>query len=362
MKISWKDLTQRYFKNIYRLIIGTASKGLQGIALSCVLIFFIIACLIAQSYYPGGYSFLNLTISAQGSVVSNPIGQWYFNNAIKVVGILLMAHILYIYRRLAPDSLLFSRLMLGTGLIGSFGFFILGFVPSGGSEYHYFVSAITFNGFGFAAFFSLFAMLGKAIMIKNRRFTIEFLILVFVLVFYLYFIAFLVENNDFITFFHLNPKVSNFPFREWSMMILMIVWLVSIYLILPNMQKTPFKDLIHSKIREIGKIGLIIQIIIHLFVIIVIGYIFIYPGRSIIVSGFTNIIIQLSQNNVLISIHLDGFFNYILKWMNVSVPFLEINAIFATFLFSLVFFVLDLILVRIFSSIAKRNKLDKNLA
>ncbi len=249
-----KDLARRTGYNILKLITGASSKPLHGIAVFCGTIFFIGACLVAQSFFPVPYSILLHTISSQGNLIVNPYGQWYFNAGVFVTGLLLIPHFLYLTRRYAPTAGILSFLTTAAGIAGAVGLSLLGIYPSGGPCCHNFAASAAFNGCGIVGLLSFLVILIKIIKRDNAPRWGWFLLVFGLIAASAVFVGYINLMDPIINLLHLDPLVKNFAFREWSTLFIEMFWLISFFAILPNKQVTPLKEVVSDQIGKIGRI------------------------------------------------------------------------------------------------------------
>lgn len=144
------------------LFAGQADKAtlvrLELLNLACLATCWI----LAQALFLGGgwqYSFLDDTISEQGSLWKNPTGFPLFTGSVVLASVLLVPLVTFLYRRYRETSRWGATLVLLAGLVGCTGFALVGLVPEEIKEPHELFATLAFGGLGGAAFFSFFLVL-----------------------------------------------------------------------------------------------------------------------------------------------------------------------------------------------------------
>ncbi len=135
-------------QSLEKIVTGTAPKRTQLYAVTVLGSFYLTMITIAMSLFPPpGYSPLNNVISEMGGIAANPAGWWVFDLTEIALGILIIPHFLYIYRKIVPTSIWVARFALLAGIIGGAGFALVGSIPIDIQPYHDFSAGIAFSGF-----------------------------------------------------------------------------------------------------------------------------------------------------------------------------------------------------------------------
>jgi len=143
------------------LFTGRATKRDQLVLFVVTLAIFLFGVIIAQFFYPGGYSILRNYVSDQGWQATNPETYWVFDTAVIVTGLLLIPLFLWLHKRLVPTTVLLSRIATFFSLVGCLGFSLVGGFRKDFEVPHDTVTVVAFGGLGLAAFFMLFVLLRK---------------------------------------------------------------------------------------------------------------------------------------------------------------------------------------------------------
>jgi hypothetical protein len=206
---------------IKTIISGTATKRQFALYFFTLLTIFLSLLLLAQSFFPGGFSIYEEYISAQGDPVDNPQGCWFFIFGAGFTGIFLIPFYLYLYRRLSPTTLLISKAFRLLGIIGSIGLSIVGFFPRGGAVdlIHDIGADLAFNGSGLAAFCSLIILFRK-LMLKEKWPKIWQFLLLYGTIFG---IGLLI------------PFQNNSELTQWTGFFILLFWMIGLFLVIPDL-------------------------------------------------------------------------------------------------------------------------------
>lgn len=202
--ITGKSKSKNYLKSIY---------------FSSTLMIFI--SILSQLLFPDQFFFWNHTISSQGSILKNPIGNFFWRSGIIIIALLKFPDVMYISKKLESVSKTLSQKSKLFGLIASTGFVFVAIFPEEFKPIHG-ISA-------FICFFCYFIMINLNLiiislelknknspnyhhLIKNRD-KIRFLYILLNIGFY-----FMVISSLFRSFSVF------FPLWEWFYLFSLILW------------------------------------------------------------------------------------------------------------------------------------------
>ena len=110
--IMGKSNSKKYFKSIY-------FSSMLMISIS----------ILSQLFFPDQFFFWNHTISSQGSVLKNPIGNFIWRAGIVIIALLKFPDVMFISERLESGSKKLSQISKMVGLIASTGFVFVAIFP-----------------------------------------------------------------------------------------------------------------------------------------------------------------------------------------------------------------------------------------
>jgi len=128
--VKGKSDSKNYFKSIY---------------FSSALMIFI--SILSQLLFPDNFFFWNHTISSQGSILKNPIGNFIWRSGIIVIALLKFPDVMFISKRLESGSKNLSQMSKMVGLIASTGFVFVAFFPEELKPIHGISAIICFFGY-----------------------------------------------------------------------------------------------------------------------------------------------------------------------------------------------------------------------
>lgn len=128
--ITGKSNSKNYFKSIY---------------FSSTLMIFI--SILSQLFFPNQFFFWNHTISSQGSVLKNPIGNFIWRSGIVIIALLKFPDVMFISKRLESGSKKLSQISKMVGLISSTGFVFVAIFPEEIKPIHGISAFICFFGY-----------------------------------------------------------------------------------------------------------------------------------------------------------------------------------------------------------------------
>ncbi len=128
--IAGKSNTKNYFKSIY---------------FSTILMISI--SILSQLLFPDQFFFWNHTISCQGSVLQNPIGQIFWRSGIIIIALLKFPDVMFLSKKLESVSKRLSQISKACGLLASTGFVFVGIFPEEIKPMHGICAFVTFFGY-----------------------------------------------------------------------------------------------------------------------------------------------------------------------------------------------------------------------
>lgn len=197
------------------------------------MIYFIIAftiyglgAAIAALLYPGEFSMTTVYISYLGGDSNNPDGYMIYNTCEIIAGLLLMAHFIFLYKRLVPAIKIIAFISCLFGMIGAFGFASIGVYYQGSSYLgHQVTTYLAFGGFGVSAVLMLPVLIRK-LCLKHNWPSIISLILCYGLTIGLLVFTLLLDNSpDLFIDMGLDPAYTSGKFLEWLYLFVVVVWL-----------------------------------------------------------------------------------------------------------------------------------------
>ena len=202
--ITGKSTSKHYFKSIY---------------FSTILMISI--SILSQLLFPDQFYFWNHTISSQGSILQNPIGQFFWRSGIIIIALLKFPDVMFISKRLCSVSNDLAEKSKIFGLIALVGFVFLGIFPEEVNPLHG-ISA-------FVCFFGYFIMINLNLVILSLELKNK----------YSSNYKHLVKNRDKIRFLYIlldlgfffmvvscsvQPFQNFFPLWEWFYLFCLILW------------------------------------------------------------------------------------------------------------------------------------------
>ena len=215
------------FKKFLR---GYASSSFMGWYIASVLTLYVLVIILARSFFPGGYSALDHTISTQGGIADNPDGWWIYCGGIIIVGILLIPIQIYLYHRLQPTLLFVSRLVLFFSLMGAIGFSFLGVFPHDYPESHDIATGAAFGGFILAAVLSFFVLFRKLQLKESWPTKKGFYLAYFHWWIMVVLIVIFQELDDWFDMSAYDPRYFSYSVVQWTAMVTVLMWMVGMYL------------------------------------------------------------------------------------------------------------------------------------
>lgn len=222
-----KGIIKRYFT-------GTSSKKQHALLLILALVILASFWITAQLLFEGQYSPLNNTISNQGRTDYNPRGFIFFTLGCTISGLLLILHFIYLYRNYYPTLKLILQISFAAGLVGSFAFIFIGFVPGDiNKPLHSFFARLAFGAF-YASAFSLLAVMVRKIQLKEAWPSIKQVGIVYAIFGIILLLVIIVPELDALaTVLNVDERLFDWPIWQWTAFFNIIIWLINVYLIIP---------------------------------------------------------------------------------------------------------------------------------
>ncbi|MBD3350819.1 MAG: DUF998 domain-containing protein [Candidatus Lokiarchaeota archaeon] len=205
MKFKW-NFKQQLLYNLFLLI------------LCC---FFIIIC---ASLYDGEFNLRDVCISNLGNPELNSRGWWIFSICMCLMAILIIPHILYLYRNINFYSRILEQIWLFLLIMGSIGMFFVGIVNEINYPTHLAFAAIAFGGYGLALILALVIMLVRVIKGEKWPNLVSYIIMAIFMSVLLGIII-----REIVVYGIRNP--SDLNFTEWIAFFLIIGWIFSMTII-----------------------------------------------------------------------------------------------------------------------------------
>jgi len=217
------------------IVRGTAPKKHHLNAMLLLSIIYFIGIVISISFYPNqAYSPLSNYISDMGSIAYNPVAWWVFNLTEVFLGILMIPHFLYLYRRLLPTARLLTRLALISGIAGCIGFSWIGIIPEDFQLPHSVGAILAFAGFTTSALFTMLVFIRK-IWLKSRwPSPRDFWILYGPLCVTLPLVFIMPNLAPLVSSLPLDLRWFTIPIWEWTFMVSLMYWIISVAIITPD--------------------------------------------------------------------------------------------------------------------------------
>lgn len=176
--------------------------------------------LLAQLYFPNGYSVFNDFISAMGNPNKNPDGHLFFDVGTFIAGVLIIPFFYYLKAKLNVNK--FGLIYVIAGIIGCAGFMLVGCFPEYTSGYHEFAAIMAFGGFSVSAFFLLIDLIRK-----KKWSTVVSIYWIYITLLIMMFIV------PYISGIYKYPYKSGelfSPLQEWIFMVNIVFWLINLYI------------------------------------------------------------------------------------------------------------------------------------
>ncbi len=214
---------------------GRAPKNTYLKYLLIPVTLFLFAVIVAIGFYPApGYTPLTNHVSDMGGIANNPSVWWFFDSSIITIGILMIPHFVYLYRRLMPTAKWLTRLAMFCGVVGCIGFSVLGMFPQDIETPHDWAANFAFGGLGAAAFFTMFVLLRKKWVRATWPSWKAFLVLYGPLFVTITFVI-MMPNLDPIA--GMDPRWFTWPPWQWTALLSVLYWIIIVAIIVPDLPK-----------------------------------------------------------------------------------------------------------------------------
>jgi hypothetical protein len=215
------------FQNIIR---GMGTKKEHGIfTITGLMIFLGIIGLLTQ-LYDTPFTFRLVCISNLGNPNYNIMGWWLFTLDFIFGAIILLPHCLYVYRHFQTPNKIFGGIWLLLSLMGVFGLVMVGIFNETINPAHIIFALFSFGGIGLGLFVSLIIMGWK--IYAHEPWPTKGQYFGFILVI----IGFLAVILNELRKYGIDVP-SDLNFTEWVAFILLMVYLIGLYLVIPNENK-----------------------------------------------------------------------------------------------------------------------------
>ncbi len=222
-------------KTLGVLIKGTAPRRLHLYMVMVLAIFYATMLSIAIALFPApGYSFLNNTVSEMGSFASNPAGWWVFSLNDIFLGVCVIPHFIYIYRRLVPTSKFVAFFALIAGFVSGAGFALVGSFPMDFADPHNYSAGIAFGGFFATIMIVMLLFIWKIAHNEAWPTKKQFWVLYGPLIVACP-LVFLMPNIPQSAFYWaVDPRWFSWPLWEWTFMLSITYWMIIMAWIVPD--------------------------------------------------------------------------------------------------------------------------------
>lgn len=204
-------------KGFKRVVTGQNSWKNQLKYLILILSIFATGCILAQIFYPGGFSIVEYYISNQGWIAENPVGCWFFIVGTTMTGCLLVPHFIFMHRQLMPAAKILSYLSTLASITGSIGLAMVGFITKDEATdaIHDVAADLAFIGLGAGAGLALLVMIRK-LTLKESWPTLKGFFILFIIIIAMGISVALIEDNQ---------------LQQWIGLFTMLTWLVGSFII-----------------------------------------------------------------------------------------------------------------------------------
>lgn len=184
-------------------------------ALLFLSIFFIGICILL---YDGPFTFRDVCISNLGNPLYNPRGWWVFSLGMCLLAVLIIPHVVYLYKRVDFGVELLRKAWFLLVMVGVFGMFMVGIVNETNYGLHIAFAAFAFGGYGLAMILSILVMIIRVIRGKKWPDARSFSVLLVLLLGFL-----MVIVSEILKYGINNPADLNFT--EWMAFFLILTWI-----------------------------------------------------------------------------------------------------------------------------------------
>lgn len=223
-----ENISSKYQK-FQNFLQGHSSPKFMALYFGSTLVFYLIIIILSQLFFPGGYSILDYTISAQGGIADNPDGWFIYCSGIIIVGMLLIPYHIYIYQRMQPTLLFVSRSVLFFSLIGCIGFSLLGVFPHDYQNPHDIATALAFGGFILAAVLSFLVLIRKRQLNESSPSKLGLSVAFIHWWGMVVIILAIQELDDWFDMSRFDPRLFSYSVAQWTAMITVLIWMMGMF-------------------------------------------------------------------------------------------------------------------------------------
>jgi len=223
-------------KVLISILVGKGTKLQHGIYLCSLFFYLAIMFLLAQSVFPGEYSPLVNHISDQGGIADNPKGHIYFIIGVGMTGFLLIPHFLYLYRNFMPTTKLLTFITCLLGIVGAIAFSFVGLIPEDFEQPHSNFADIAFGSLSICMLLSFFILLRK-VHLKEPWPNLKEVIIIYSIIFGLIGLIITFPSVSYNENWNIDPRLFTWPPWQWTGLVTIILWILLIFLIIPDNTK-----------------------------------------------------------------------------------------------------------------------------
>ncbi len=132
---------------LIKFIIGKSNSKIYFKSIYFSTTLMISISILSQLFFPDNFFFWNHTISSQGSVLRNPIGNIFWRSGIIIIALLKFPDMMFISNKLKSISNNLSEISKACGLIATTGFVFIGVFPEDIKPLHGICAFVCFFGY-----------------------------------------------------------------------------------------------------------------------------------------------------------------------------------------------------------------------
>jgi hypothetical protein len=214
------------------ILIGKGTKKQHGFYILITFVLLLLSWGTAQLFFDGTYSIFVNSISNQGRTDLNPLGWWGFTLGTLSVGIGLIPHFLYIYRKWKGYLKWLVLLSTIVGMVASVSFGLVGCVPGNINKplHRIFANTALYGYYASAGLFLLVFILRKIKRYEMPRW-VGFLFTYILFAIVLTAVFLFPELETQLAPLGVDPKWFAGSFWQWVGFVNVLLWLVNMYLI-----------------------------------------------------------------------------------------------------------------------------------
>ncbi|MHA1584656.1 MAG: hypothetical protein ACTSVU_02130 [Promethearchaeota archaeon] len=161
-----ENLSVRKKYKIITFLLGLSSKLVYFRCLWIGIGSLLIGTFISILKFPGGYVFLQNSVSSIGNPLKNPTGYYFWDFGMIISGLLFIPITQYIYRALQPTANISSRVFRLFTILSSLGVVGVGIFHENQPWPHYSCATFAFFGFFFAGCWNIYTLIKR---LKNKE-------------------------------------------------------------------------------------------------------------------------------------------------------------------------------------------------